>query len=213
LTPKCLVQINGRPLLDIWLDWCQREGVTDVLVNISHHVDQVRMFLSEAGATPRVSVVVEGEPQGNAGTVAANREFVAGEREFLVLYADNLTRLRLEPLLETHRGHDGPMTIALFHAPDPSAAGIVTLDSDGLVTDFTEKPASPAGDLANAGVYVARPSIFDEIPSLDPPIDFGHHVLPRLIGRMRGHITRDFLMDVGTPEALCLASAKWKGWK
>ena len=40
-TPKCLLPIGGRPLMDYWLDAFERAGVSDVLVNLHHHADQV----------------------------------------------------------------------------------------------------------------------------------------------------------------------------
>lgn len=207
--PKCLVPINGRPLLDIWLDLLESQGVADVLLNVSHHVEQVRAFLGERRRGPRVHLVVEDHPVGNAGTVAANRQFVAGADSFWVFYADNLTNLRLQPMLDAHRRNAGVLTMGLFRAPDPRAAGIVTTDETGLVVDFVEKPAEPRGDLANAGIYLARASLFDVLPPAEGVLDFGHHVFPRLAGRMFGHVIDDFLMDVGTPTALGRAAEAW----
>jgi len=207
--PKCLTSINGTPLLAVWLDLLEREGISDVLLNVSHHVDQVRAFLAAWQRGPRVHLVIEREPAGTAGTVAANRWFVDGDRAFCIFYADNLTNLRVRPMLEMHAEHDGVLTMGLFRAPDPRAAGIVTLDESGLVVDFTEKPAEPPSNLANAGVYLARGAIFDYIPSGDGVLDFGHDVFPRLIRKMYGFLIDDFLMDVGTPVALARAAEAW----
>jgi mannose-1-phosphate guanylyltransferase len=208
--PKCLVPVNGAPLLGIWLDLLAGQGITDVLLNVSHHVDSVRAFLSaRGGRAPGVHLVVEAEPMGSAGTVAANRWFVADEADFWVFYADNLTNARLAPMLASHQSHDGVLTMGLFHAPDPRAAGIAELDRAGRIVGFTEKPAQPAGDLANAGIYLARRAVLDLLPAPIGVVDFGLHVLPRLVGRMYGHIIEDFLMDIGTPASLERASNAW----
>ncbi|RPJ82066.1 MAG: nucleotidyltransferase family protein, partial [Acidobacteria bacterium] len=211
-TPKCLVPVNGVPLLGIWLDLLEREGVRDVLLNVSHHENRVREHLAGRSAPPRVELVVESEPRGTAGTVVANRSFVQGEESFWVIYADNLTNLSLGEMLATHRRHDGVMTMGLFHAPVPSAAGIVQMDAEGRIVSFEEKPARPRGDLANAGLYLARAALLDELQAeADGVLDFGFHVLPRLAGRMHGHVIEDFFMDIGTPAALALAAAAWPG--
>ena len=207
--PKCLARINGTPLLAIWLDLCRRQRIHEVLLNVSHHADQVERFLVGAGSNPTVRLVVEREPLGSAGTVTANRDFVAGERDFWIFYADNLTDVALGPMLETHRQHSGVLTMGLFDAPDPRAAGIVELDPGGRIVDFVEKPERPKGDLASAGIFLARPALLDAIPARDGVIDFGHHVLPALVGEMYGHLLGDFLMDIGTPEALRRASEAW----
>lgn len=208
-TPKCLVPIDGVPLLGLWLELCHRNGVTDVLLNVSHHEEQVRRFLDARAAGPRVTLVTEPEPLGSARTVFQHREFAQGEESFWIFYADNLTDMRLAPMAAVHHAHDVVLTMGLFHAPNPRAAGIVQLDRDGLVVAFDEKPEYPQGDLANAGVYLARPSVFDYIPDRPGVVDFGHDVLPRLVGRMAGYVIDDFLVDIGTPAALEQAGRAW----
>ena len=208
--PKCLAPINGRPLLGYWLELCAREGITDVLVNVSHHVEALRAFLSAwPGTSVRVRVVEETAPSGTATTVRRERAFVNGNEDFWVFYADNLSDLHTAPMLARHRAHHDPMTLGLFHTADPKASGIVGLDADGRVISFVEKPAHPESDLANAGVYLARTSLLDTIPDGPGLVDFGQHVLPALIGRMHGYVIPDFHEDIGTPERLDRAAAAW----
>jgi mannose-1-phosphate guanylyltransferase len=183
--------------------------VTDVLLNVSHHAEQVREFLAAQPSPPHVRLVVEASPTGSAGFVAAHRAFVAGEDSFWIFYADNLTGVSLADMAATHRGHDGPATLGLFRAPVPSAAGIVELDEDRRIVGFEEKPAHPKTNLANAGIYLARAELLDRIPVGPPIVDFGHDVLPALVGQMRGHVIDQFLMDIGTPDALERAAAVW----
>ncbi|HEX3091009.1 MAG TPA: sugar phosphate nucleotidyltransferase, partial [Candidatus Angelobacter sp.] len=42
--PKCLLPIQGVPLLEIWLTNCKAAGITDVLVNAHAHSEAVRRF-------------------------------------------------------------------------------------------------------------------------------------------------------------------------
>jgi mannose-1-phosphate guanylyltransferase len=208
--PKCLVPINGVPLLEVWLDQCRQQGIDEVLVNVSHHADRVREFLARRSGAPRVELVLETEPRGTAGTVSANRWFVEGEESFWIIYADNLTDGSLAAMRDAHRRHEELLTMALFHAPDPSAAGIVETRPDGRIVSFEEKPARPRGDLASAGIYLARAGLLGELPPATGQIlDFGFDVLPRLVGRMYGHVLDGFFADIGTPAALARASAAW----
>jgi mannose-1-phosphate guanylyltransferase len=209
-TPKCLAPVAGEPLLGIWLDLLTDSGVTEVLVNVSHHADQVRAFLDRRHDCIAVRMVVEAEPRGNAGTVAAQAAFVADTEAFWIFYADNLTTLRLEPMLAAHRLHRPLVTMGLFHAPDPRVAGIVRLADNGRIVGFEEKPANPTSDLANAGIYLAGPELLGAIPRDAAVVDFGRDVFPSLLGRMRGHVIDDVVMDVGTPRALEAASAFWR---
>jgi mannose-1-phosphate guanylyltransferase len=208
--PKCLAPIGDRPLLDIWLDLCARHGIRRVLLNVSRHVEHVEAYLrGRRGDSLEVRLVREDEPRGNAGTVRANQSFVSEEESFYILYSDNLTDASLTRLAAFHRGHDAPVTMGLFHTPAPRASGIVSLREDGLITGFEEKPNSPRGDLANAGIYVARQALFDAIPPRPGVIDFGRDVFPGLIGRMYGQVIDEYVMDIGSPAALTLASTQW----
>lgn len=208
--PKCLAPIGGRPLLAYWLSLCRREGVTDVLLNVSHHFDIVDAFLASwPEPTPKVTVVRELEPSGTATTVRRERWFSVGAPDVWVFYADNLSDLRLAPMRRIHDAHDGPLTMGLFHTPAPKASGIVDIDADGRIVSFVEKPANPRSDLANAGVYLMRSSAFDAIPDGPGLVDFGQHVLPTLVGRMHGYVIPDFHEDIGTPERLVHATAGW----
>jgi mannose-1-phosphate guanylyltransferase len=209
-TPKCLVPINGTPLLGIWLDLLGREGVTEVLLNVSHHVEQVRAFLSARRAGPAVTLVVEGEPIGSARTVLEQRDFVSGAESFWICYADNLTDMALTPIAAMHARHDLVLTLGLFEAPNPRAAGIIELDPSGRVVSFEEKPEQPRGSLANAGIYLARQSVFNFIPTRSDVVDFGHHVLPQLVGRMAGHLIDGVFIDVGTRAAFERAQVVWR---
>ncbi|WP_020417463.1 nucleotidyltransferase family protein [Amycolatopsis sp. ATCC 39116] len=208
-TPKCLVEIGGRPMLDIWLDALAAAGVDEVLVNLHHLAPLVRRHLAGRDGGPVVHTVEEPELLGSAGTLRANREFVAGEEVFLALNADNLTDFDLRVLVGAHRAGGAIATLSVFRAPDPTQCGILTVD-DGLVTGFVEKPADPPGDLANAGMYAFSPTVLDLIGP--PPRDIGYDLLPALVGRARAVSLGDsWFLDIGTPAALSRAREVWQG--
>ena len=207
--PKCLVPINGVPLLAIWLDLCSRSGLDSVLMNVSRHAEAVEEFLHMGGFSLDVQLVREQEPRGNAGTVLANRDFVQGEDDFFILYADNLTDVSLPGLLAFHRTHDGPLTMGLFRTETPTSGGIVALAPDGRVLRFHEKPREPVGNLANAGIYIARQSLFEAIPNGRSIVDFGTDVFPGLVGQLYGQLLDGYLRDIGTPDGLAKGCDDW----
>lgn len=216
-TPKCLVPINGTPLLGIWIDHLAANGITDILINTHHLAGQVTDYLDKRRNRPgpRISIAHEESLLGSGGTLLANKNFVAGEDAFLIIYADNLTNINLRPMIGFHRNRISMgcvLTMALFQAPDPSACGIATLAKDGKIINFIEKPKKPPGDLANAGIYVSTPALFDYYPAdrQGPAVlDLGHHVLPRLTGRMYGFIIDGYLKDIGTLAAYATAQREW----
>jgi mannose-1-phosphate guanylyltransferase len=210
--PKCLVPIQGRPLLEWWLILLKRHGITEVLINTHYLAEQVQTYIAQYNAQGSGLTLTEFyEPTllGSGGTVWANRDFVQNEREFLICYADNLTNLDLTSLLAAHRSGNQVLTMALFRAEHPEQCGIAILDESGKIVSFIEKPSSPKSNLANAGIYIAGQAVFDYFPK-SSFLDLGKDVLPRLVGRMTGWETKDYLLDIGTPENYKKAQWEWK---
>jgi mannose-1-phosphate guanylyltransferase len=207
-TPKCMIVIDDRPLLDIWLDAFDRAGVDEVLVNLHHLPDVVRRHLAARIGPPLVRTFFEPELLGSAGTLLANREWVEGEDFFLACYADNLTDFDLRSLIDAHRQHGAAATWTVFHSENPSAGGVVELDAAGRVIGFVEKPSQPVSDLTNAGMYAFDPRVLDELDGALPS-DIGYNLLPRLVGRARAVLVEGYFRDVGTADAYRRAREEW----
>jgi mannose-1-phosphate guanylyltransferase len=207
-TPKCMLAIEDRPLLDIWLLALHNAGVDEVLVNLHHLADTVRRYLGRRSAPPAVRTCYEPELLGSAGTLLANRRWVEDEEFFLACYADNLTDFDMRSLVGAHTEHRPIATLTVFHSERPSAGGVVELDADGRVIGFTEKPAHPVSDLTNAGMYAFHPSVLDEIDGA-PPKDIGYDLLPRLVGRARAVPVEGYFRDIGTPDTYRRAREEW----
>lgn len=206
-TPKCLVEIEGRPLLDYWFETLEDAGIRDVLINTHHLPEQVRQFIAERNLRGfRAVETFEAKLLGSAGTIAANSDWAGDADDVVIVYADNLSDVDIGGLLAAHRAHGDPVTMLLFRAPNPSACGIAELDGDGRVVNFEEKPAKPKSDLANAGVYVVTGAAWREIARMRA-FDLGFDVLPRFVGRMCGHVHRGYHRDIGDHEALGAARA------
>jgi mannose-1-phosphate guanylyltransferase len=206
--PKCMLVIDDRPLLDIWLDAFETAGVDEVLVNLHHLPEVVSSHLAARTAPPSVRTVFEPELLGSAGTLLANRTWVEGEELFLTCYADNLTDFDLRSLTDAHREHGTIATLTVFHSENPSAGGVVELDASGTVIGFVEKPSEPVSDLTNAGMYAFHPSMLDEIKDTTPS-DIGYDLLPRLVGQARAVLVEGYFRDVGTAEAYRQAREEW----
>jgi len=207
-TPKCLVPINGVPLLEIWLRECERAGVDAVLVNTHHLAERVEEFVAARRGVP-VTLAYEPTLLGSAGTIAANWSFVEGEESFVVVYADNLTTFPLADLIAFHGTHDRIASMALFRSPNPSACGVVEMDAAGLVVGFWEKPANPRSDLVNAGLYVFRAPVRRYLPA-EVPADVGRSLMPALVGQANGLPIRGYFVDIGTLENYERAQADYQ---
>jgi mannose-1-phosphate guanylyltransferase len=207
-TPKCMLAVDGQPLLDIWLDAFDRAGVDEVLINLHHLPEVVTAHLARRTGPPVVHTFHERELLGSAGTLRANRGWVEGEEFFLACNADNLTDFDLRSLADAHAEHGEAATLTVFRSPNPSAGGVVELDGSGTVISFVEKPSEPRSDLVNAGMYAFAPSLLSEIAA-EPPADIGYDLLPRLVGRARAVLVDGYFRDIGTADAYRSAREEW----
>jgi mannose-1-phosphate guanylyltransferase len=208
--PKCLVPIQGIPMLAIWLQHCRKLGIEEVLINLHAHAQMVRDFLRENGSGVRVRVAEEERLLGSAGTLRANRQWVESDDLFWVFYADVLNAADLEGMLKLHRQRRPAATLGVYEVPDPRRCGIVTSNAEGVIEQFVEKPDNPTGNQAFSGLMIGSREMLDAIPA-ETPTDIGFDVLPRLIGRMLAFPIRDYLIDIGTMENYQKAQATWSG--
>jgi mannose-1-phosphate guanylyltransferase len=201
--PKCLVPVGGRPLMDYWLDRFAEAGLRDILINTHHHADAVRSYIRTVNSSGRFRMEESYEPTllGSAGTLHANRAWVAPGQECLIVYADNLSGVHLGDMLDAHRRMHADLTMLLFRSPAPERCGIAQLDGHGRITEFIEKPAHPKGNLANAGVYALSSRAYHEMADMNA-FDIGFHVLPAFAGRMHGWSFDGYHRDIGTLDSL-----------
>jgi len=205
--PKCLMPIGRRALLEYWLETLFRSDVRRVRVNIHHHASIVERFLNRSCFSTWVDSVFEPELLGTAGTIRANREFFS-DHTVLLAHADNWCQCDLDKFMIYHfeeRPSYCPMTMMTFDTTMPSACGVVTLNSQGVVQSFHEKVAKPPGNLASGAVYLIEPEVVEWIEASPEVKDFSTEVIPAFMGRIATWHNDKIHRDIGTIESLRLA--------
>lgn len=205
-----MVPVRGVPLLEIWLQTCRHFGINEVLINLHAHAESVRLYLRQNANGVKVRVAEEPELLGSAGTLRANRDWVASEESFWIFYADVLNRADLENMMKLHQIRKPAATVGVYRVSHPERCGIVTVSDDGMIREFVEKPAQPTGNLAFSGLMIGTPELVALIPE-QVPADIGFHLLPRLTGRMLAFPINDYLIDIGTMENYLTAQTTWPG--
>ncbi len=211
-TPKCLIPICGRPLIEYWFDLFERYGIDEVLINTSHLSEKVEKYIKVHSRDLKIKMVFEESLLGSGGTIKKNQDFVEGEEAFFIFYADNLTNINLHRMLQFHHEKGKGTTLAVFNVPNPRECGIIEMDKDASIVSFIEKPENPVSDLAFAGIIISTPGLMNYFPESEI-FDLGHDVLPDVIGNAAGYIIDNYLLDVGTPEKLEKAEKDMKNGK
>lgn len=207
-TPKALVPVGGRAILDHSIRKLLKAEVTDILINTHYLSQQVEDFLSRQPYRNLVTTVHEDELLGTAGTVSGNWDWFNNE-DFLVMHGDNYFEADLDTLVAKHanRYPQTDMTMATFTAPNPANCGTVDVDANDVVVDFYEKDPSSHSLRANAAIYIFSPNLYEIFRSLSrEENDISRHVVPRLLGRIQAHHLQGDFFDIGTAEGLQAAS-------
>jgi bifunctional UDP-N-acetylglucosamine pyrophosphorylase/glucosamine-1-phosphate N-acetyltransferase len=155
-TPKPLLPIRGRPILD-WALGALPPEVDRVLVVVNYLAEQIEAYLRTQKRFARWEVVRQAQPRGTGDAVRSCQERVESER-FLVLNGDDLYGAAdLAALAEK------PAGILAHPVDDARKWGVVTpkANDPGLMEKLEEKPDRDGSALANIGAYVFPRTVFD----------------------------------------------------
>jgi len=195
--PKCLVEINGKPLLSYWIDLFAKYQINKIFINTHYLQEKVSYYLENFKGNINIETCYEKELLGSLGTLIINKSKIMVEQNVLVCYADNLTNINLNKFINFHNSHNLPISIGLFETDFPKDCGIIELDENNIVVSFEEKPECPKSNLANAGIYIFETSIFEPISFNNKLLDIAFDLLPNYIGKMKGYKLNDFIYDIG----------------
>lgn len=212
-TPKPMLRLGGKPVLEWTLKRLRETGIREIGVNLHHSPEVIPGYFGDgAGLGVRLTYFVEEEILGTAGAVRNARTFLEDE-PFLVVYGDNVLSWDPGEMLREHEAHRPVATIAVAEISDPSRSGVVRFDAEGRITAFHEKPGvrPELGRWVNAAVYVLEPGVFRYIPE-SGFADFGYDVLPRALGAgatLWAHLLEAPPLAIDTPEQYMAAQSAW----
>ncbi len=209
-TPKQMLPIGGRPMIERVMEWLASHGVDEAVLSLGYRPDAfLKAYPDGECSGVRLHYAVEDSPLDTAGAIrfAATEGGVA--ETFVVVNGDVLTGLDVSGLVRFHRERGAEATIALTPVEDPSAFGVVPTREDGQVIAFIEKP--PVGEaptnLINAGTYVLEPSVLQRIPG-GRRVSIERETFPALVaeGRLFALGSDAPWLDAGTPGAYLAAN-------
>ena len=198
---KPMVQMAGRPCMEYAVRLLARHGIKDVIVNLHYMPELIQQhFGNGEDFGINITYSYEKELLGTAGGFKRVQDFF-GTEQALIISGDALTDINLEAFLNFHNENNGIATLALKRVADPTQYGVVLLDGSRIIR-FQEKPKreEAVSNLANTGIYLFNPAIFDHIPA-ETFYDFGKQVFPELLAKnesIYGYVMRDYWCDVGS---------------
>jgi len=159
-TPKALIEICGKPILDWALNWLKKYDIQNVVLGVAYKKEKIIEYVKKKDFGLNVTFsehTVEGGT-GEGFRLAVQRYVNASN--FIAMNGDELTNLNLKKLMEFHLETKPVATIAI--SPLKSPYGIVDLYDDSII-GFREKPILN-DKFVSTGIYVFHHKIKQYLP-------------------------------------------------
>jgi mannose-1-phosphate guanylyltransferase len=194
-TPKPMIPIMQKPVMEFLLELLRQHGFNQIMVNVSHLSEEIENYFRD-GQRFGVQIAYSfegriedgkliGDALGSAGGLKRIQDFQPFfDDTFVVLCGDALIDLDLGEAVRRHKEKGAMASLITKRVPPDqvSSYGVVVSDPDGRVLSFQEKPSveDAASDMINTGIYIFEPEVFDFIPSGEP-FDIGSELFPKLV--------------------------------
>jgi mannose-1-phosphate guanylyltransferase len=214
--PKHLLEVGGVPFLEHQLGRLAAAGVRHVVLATSYRAELFEPVLGDGSRWGlRLDYVQEVEPLGTGGAIRNVAAALGDDPEgaVVVLNGDVLSGhdlgAQLRDFQAPREGRPVDVSLHLVEVEDARAFGCVPTDAGGRVTGFIEKSEHPVSRQVNAGCYVFRRRVVDEIPT-GRAVSVERETFPGLVSGgalVVGYVENAYWRDVGNPAALVAASA------
>ncbi len=163
-TPKPLIEVGGKPLIDWTLDQLAAAGVGQAVVNVHHLAPQLIAHLEKRQA-PTISISNESERLLDTGGGIVKALPLLGSDPFYVFGCDTITLDGTEPTLNRLNqawAEDEMDVLMLVHPVDDThgyqGAGDFFMDADGSLTRRGKAVRAP---YVYTGIQIVHPRLFE----------------------------------------------------
>lgn len=153
IVPKCLVPVQGIPVLTKILAHLREHGLSEVICNIGDLKEQLEFYRSENNLDFVISH--ESLPLGTAGGVMKCLDLL--QDDFCIYYGDVISNASIQRLWEFHLKKNADVTLYVHESTEPCTGGVVVFKSDYRVISIEEKPQKAAsGTKINSGIMIVK---------------------------------------------------------
>jgi dTDP-glucose pyrophosphorylase len=206
-TPKPMLPIGGKPILETVIGQFKKQGYTKFVIALNYKGDIIKKYFGN-GLTMGVDIryLEENQRMGTAGALGLLERIP--DESFFVMNADILTLVDFESLMDFHNRNSSDATMCIREFGMEVPYGVVRLNKDNIVS-IEEKPVQQF--YVNAGIYVLTPEILNLIPN-GLPLDMTG-LFEKAVEKGMTTLSfpiREFWMDIGKPEDYERANLDYK---
>lgn len=158
-TPKPMLPIGGKPLMERTIENFQRAGIQRINVTTHYLPEKItKHFGNGRRFGVDINYIAEDQPLGTAGALHLIED---SDEPLLVINGDILTDVDFRSLSKFHQEHKAALTVAVRQYEVEVPYGVIEAEA-GIVRGLREKPRFHF--LVNAGIYLLEPSVRRHIP-------------------------------------------------
>ncbi|MGB0868627.1 MAG: nucleotidyltransferase family protein [Flavobacteriales bacterium] len=159
-TPKPLLEVGGKPIIEYNIDRLIEFGVRKIYISVNYLKDQLKAYFGDGSSKGiEIEYIEETEITGTLGSATYVSKY--GNDQILIMNSDLLTNIDFEDLFLQHQNSKSEMTVATVPYKVSIPYGIVET-KDQMVQSIIEKPTYTY--YSNAGIYILNASCLSEIP-------------------------------------------------
>ncbi|MFA5887130.1 MAG: nucleotidyltransferase family protein [Candidatus Nanoarchaeia archaeon] len=200
-TPKPMLLINGKPILEHTIEWAKTQGITDIIICSGYLSNVIEKYFGDGSKLGvHIEYSVEKSPLGTGGPLRIIKEKL--KEDFIVLSGDIVCKIDAKKLMQFHKKMKADATVVVQKGSHPEESDLIEYDKKGKVKHFWLKPHSaetPKIDKTNASMYVLSPKSLSIIP--EGSYNLERQLLPELLKqgkKVYAYYTEEFLEDMGS---------------
>lgn len=198
--PKALAPVAGRPFLTYILDQLIHSGFKKVVLCTGYKAELLEKELGFRYKSLTLEYSSEDKPLGTGGALRLalpklHSHFI------LVMNGDSFIEENLGEFIAWFEKKAGNHALIGKHLEDASRFGRVCCNSRGEIVRFEEKKPGASSGLINAGIYLLRRQIFEELP-LNKTFSLEREIFPKLVGAgFFAYPSNKRFIDIGVPDS------------
>ena len=207
-TPKPLVRVGDKPILELLLEQLVASGFHRFILAVNHFADQIEEYCGDGRKwNAEIEYVHEKKPLGTAGALSLIKRDLGDT--FLVVNGDILTKVDFGALLRFHRNEKALATLCIKQHEVQVPYGVIELGGQKL-SRIVEKPTHRY--FVNAGIYALEPAVLKWLPKNKHQhmTDFLQSIQKRRAESVSCFPLQEYWLDVGRPQDHERASGEYK---
>jgi len=195
---KVIVNIAGKSFLEFIIEKLIQENFTKVYLAIGYKSDDVTKLIMNLNLDIDIELIVESKALGTGGAIK-NVLSKLPVGDYVIINGDSYNEINYTKFFKRHEFLKADVSILTKYVKNISRYGTLKLDNDNRVERFLEKTGRDVPGIINAGVYVVKSNIFDNIQKeiFSFEIFLADIVLKHKIISIPSN---SYFIDIGTPE-------------